>query len=664
MQVMRDVIRQKPMDEIKGEDELLIAFKRFISQATEAQTGELAEYDRNWKYYMGQHYLRNIGGRWMQDTTGDDKLRLQRDIIQLAIDALRPILVKMRPHLMVLASYPSEQANIQLNDGRSYSIPGLMNSDVATFAAEVLKKEHRRRHEDILLAEMTLEVMVTGQAFRVNLPVWRDGLGWCIEPKLYSQNRVYKDPDGTRLETFRDFKGLAFEDEMSASEIKQWFGVDESEYTQEHMESSNVMGHYEAGTDEGRRMFYRGMMQFGRRGQLGDHDRPGKERKYTVHTGQFNDAGGGGMTSSGERESKKALKYPFGRQLIMINQQKIVVDKPNPYWHGEYNCTCYQSLPVPHMARALNDVGKLKDVQRGVNMLMNALIGTTLLSQNPKLLYEDGAFNPLDWKGGPGGMVRVSQGAIAGDKLMWFQPNTADRGSYNLMKDLEFYGKEDVAGVTAALQGQQLPAGSSGAYANTLQGASMTAPVFRIEMLDSGHYRNGRLEVELMQQFADFASPYYSELVDMTQYHPMIGDAVRDLYYRTEYESQAELPHNPIARQNYYFNLFDQGVYDFEEYIERAHIPMRPELREAARQGSLENFMPGVPRQMRLELMLQMLVANMQQQQAQAGAPGLPGGGATRLGGGGAGPAELAGSMEGDLGGGEGIMGDPNQRSL
>ena len=57
---------------------------------------------------------------------------------------------------------------------------------------------------------------------------------------------------------------------------------------------------------------------------------------------------------------------------------------------------------------------------------------------------------------------------------MWFQPTVPGPGAFNLLKDTEYYGKEDVAGVTAALQGQELAAGSSGKYLNSLQGAGMT----------------------------------------------------------------------------------------------------------------------------------------------------------------------------------------------
>ena len=659
METMRDVIRPKPMDEVSDQDDLLHHFKRAIAIARENQQSELAEYDRNWKYYMGKHYLRNMGGKWVEDGSGAGKLRLQRDIIQLAIDALRPILVKMRPHILVLASQASKNANLELN-GRQWEIPGLMNSDVASFVSKVLGQIHKMRHEDILLAELTLEVMVTGTAYRVMLPVWRDGLGWVIEPKLYPQARVFRDPRGTRLETFRDFKSLVFEDQMDAGEIEQWFGVKESQYTKEQVSADTVVPYEQ---DE-RRMFFRGPHEFNRYGNplgpsspnMSEHE----TRVYDIHTGYFNDAGGGGITGSGERMARKALKYPFGRQVIMINYQHIAVDQPNPFWHGDYPATAYQSLPVPHMARALNDVGKLKDPQVALNLLMNALIGTTLLGTNPKLLYEDGAFDPIDWQQGPGAMIKVSNGAISGERLMWFQPQTGDRGSYNLMKDMEYYGKEDVAGVTAAMQGHELAAGSSGKYLNSLQGATMTGPMFRIEMMDSGHYRNATQEIELIQQFGDFGSPYYTNMVDMDAYHHLIGEAVRYLYYRTEYESQAELPHNPVARQNYYFNLFDQGVYDIEEYIERAHIPMRPELREMARQNSLENYMPGVPRQMRLEMMIQAMVA-----QQQAGAAGGKVGQMLSGGDGSGSRAELAGQAEGGVGGGgAGIAGDPDQRSL
>ena len=648
MQVLPDRMQNRPMDKLSDQKDLVRAFTQAIYESREASKSEIAETDRNWQYYFGQHYLRNVGGQWMPDKSGGDKMRIQRDIIQLAVDALRPILVKMRPHILCLATYPNEDANLELSGNRSHPIQGLKNSDVAAFLTEALLREHRRRHEDILLSELILEVMITGQAYRVILPVERPGFGTALEPKLYPRARVFLDPNGTRLADFKDFKYVAFEDDMDANEIYQNYGVRERDYTQKSDQESSRVDR-EGG-------LFQGVTRFRRYGRQVKEEFNYERRIYKVHTGYFNEAA---SELVAYHETPQKLKYPFGRQLVMINEQLIVVDQPNPFWHGDYPVTCYQSLPVPHIARALSECGKLIDVQKGLNILMNALIGNSLLGNNPKLLYEEGSFNPIDLQTGPGGTVRVSQDALRNNRIEWLKPPPTDRGAYNLLKDMENYGKEDVAGVTAALQGQELSAGSSGVYANSLQSASMTGPTFRIQQLDAGHHRNARQEIECLQQFVDWREVYYQELHDMHQYHPMMSDAIRDLYYRVEYESQAELPHNPIARHNLYFNMYVEGIIDLEEYVQKAHISMRPELREKLRQGSLENFMPGVPRDFRLQLM-----AQKAQAEAQAGALGSQMGGGGQPGGGGGNETLIAGKDAENRRAEGGIAGDPNQRAL
>ena len=636
------------MDTLKDQDDIIRAFKRAIYESKEAQASEVAEADRNWKYYFGQHYLRNIGGRYMADTLGGDKLRIQRDIIQLTIDALRPILVKMRPILLCLATYPSEDALIELPGNRSFRVQGLQNSDVSAFVTDTLRRIHRDRHEDILLSELILEVMITGQAYRACLPVHRPGFGTMIEPKLYPRSRVLLDYNGTRLADFKDFGHIVFEDDLTAHEILHTYGAKEELYTRDHQDDSDVHEIYNE------RGIFNSVNAFRRHRRLIDDNESWQRETYKVHVGYWNYSASEMIAYHDAPE--KPLDYPFGRQVVMINEQYIALDQSNPFWHGDYPVTCYQSLPVPHIARALSESGKLIDVQRGVNLLMSALIGNTLLGTNPKLLYEEGAFNPEDWNAGEGGMVRVGKGALSQRQIDWFKPEGTDRGAFNLLKDLEYYGKEDVAGITAALQGQQLPAGSSGVYANTLQSASMTGPTFRIQQLDAGHYRFGRQEIELMQQFVDFRDPLYLEMQDMTKFHPMMTEAVQDLYYQVEYESQAELPHNPIARQNFFWNQYIEGVIDFEEYVQKSNVSMRPELREKARKGSLENYMPGVPRDVRLQLMMQQAQAQAQMQMAADGAQqALPaGGGNPAL----AGQDGTASEVDG------GIAGDPSGRSL
>ena len=175
----------------------------------------------------------------------------------------------------------------------------------------------------------------------------------------------------------------------------------------------------------------------------------------------------------------------------------------------------------------------------------------------------------------------------------------------------------------------------------------MTGPMFRIQQLDPGHHRFAEQEISGYQQFVDFTDPYYVERHDMDKYHPYMAEALRDLYYNVEYESQAELPHNPIARHNFYFNQFSEGIIDLEEYVTKAKVSMRPELREKIRAVSSERFMPGIPREARLQILIA-------QAQAEANLGAAQGGG---------GGSNIAGQTPSE-GAGDGIAGDPNQRSL
>lgn len=606
LQILPERMRNKTMDDLTDDDMVVRLMRQSIAESREASTSEVAEIDRNWRYYWGQHYLRKVGNQYLPDTTGGDKLRLSRDIIQLSIDALRPIMVKMSPLILALASYPDMFAEIEVDEERVYRVPNLYNSDVAGFMTELKRIEDKRRYEEVLIAEATLDVMVAGQSYRTSIPVYRKGYGTVLYPKLYPRANIHLDPKGTRLTDFLDFKYVIFEDEMDASEIWTNYGLRERDYVNEERASDDKIYNYEE------RGFFRSLTELRKFGQETRRETNFERRIYKVHTGYFNEYAAELHAYHG---TPKEVNYPFGRQIVMINEQKIAIDQPNPFEHGQYPLSCLQSQPIPYLGRALSEVGKLRDMQRGTNLLYNSLIGITMLGMNPKLLYEEGAFNPNDWKAGPGGFVRINDGGM--DRIQWFTPETDGRGAYNLMKDTEYKGKEDVAGVTASLQGQELHAGASGRYANTLQSSSMVGPTFKIQNLDAGHHRFAELEMELMQQYVDIREPYYAMHHDIDQYHPMLPDAIRDIFYKLVYESRAELPHNPIARHNFFWNQFNEGVIDFEQYLLLAQPPMRPALREAARQGSLENYMPGVPREFRLELMANEMAAEQQLQDAE-----------------------------------------------
>ena len=250
----------KPMHECESDEDILRAFTYALGEARDAAEPENREIEKYWKYYLGQHYLRKVGTRWISDSSSNSgSLRIQRDIIQLAIDALRPILIQSKPHVMVLASYPNELAELELGGDRVYPIEGLYNTDVAGFATTALDKGRNDRHDINLLAELLLEVLISGQAYRTLIPVHRPGMGTILRPKLYPASRILKDPMGTNLSDFSDFLHIIFEDELSANEIKQVYGVDESRYTKKMDVETSALYSESTGSFRGASEFRRGM---------------------------------------------------------------------------------------------------------------------------------------------------------------------------------------------------------------------------------------------------------------------------------------------------------------------------------------------------------------------------------------------------------------------
>ena len=89
-----------------------------------------------------------------------------------------------------------------------------------------------------------------------------------------------------------------------------------------------------------------------------------------------------------------------------------------------------------------------------------------------------------------------------------------------------------------------------------------------------------------------------------------------------------------------------------EEYVDKAKISMRPELRERIRDVSDEAFMPGIPREARLQIQIAQAQAEAQASAAGAGGGGQP-----------SGSPQVAGDSPAE-GAGDGIAGSPDQRSL
>ena len=70
------------------------------------------------------------------------------------------------------------------------------------------------------------------------------------------------------------------------------------------------------------------------------------------------------------------------RSVVVVNEQAVVYDQPNVYWHGESPVACYVANPLPHVVHGRSEAEPLLSVQDGVNILYNTVIANALLMSN------------------------------------------------------------------------------------------------------------------------------------------------------------------------------------------------------------------------------------------------------------------------------------------
>lgn len=153
-----------------------------------------------------------------------------------------------------------------------------------------------------------------------------------------------------------------------------------------------------------------------------------------------------------------------------------------------------------------------------------------------------------------------------------------------LMREMENHGRADMAGVQDVMLGES-KSGMSGVLANSLQAAALTRQSFKMLALDESYRRQARLEIYMIQQFYEFQDPRVNRQWGDGEWL-LWSEGMRDLLWDVKVESQADLPHNTVARINYAIQLLQIGVYDIEEFLNTTGIHIRPELRSKIRQAT------------------------------------------------------------------------------
>lgn len=612
--------RVKPLDQITSESDILARFWSMYGQARENAAEHISRENRNWMMFLGKHFLTASGQlNWIEEKRSPTHTRYRREIIQPTIELLRSVLVKAFPVIRIKPDY--EYANlpslIRSGEHEFIDAKDLQDSDVAAWSTDLMMTEMEVTGEAIKQAELTCQVLVGGEAYRLFYTRHIPGFSTDIRSKLLKRDQFLGDPKGTDLEEFSDFEYIIIEEELDAANIKRLYGVDERSYSYQANKANVAFDEFTALSSTSR-AWYPNAKNDGTGTWRWD------QRTYKVHTIYYN-MGNVNATIFGVKNNGRSaeLNYPMGREIVIINYSKVASDIVNPHWHGEFPIVCYQSSPLPCMAKGLSEVEKIADDQVVMDIINNVVLWNALAHANHTIVYEEGSVNPALLRNEPALKLPVRPGANSNNQIVRWEPGGLEKDLYAYAGDTRQHATEFVAGATEALQGNQLPAGSSGELYRSNVQAGLSRHSFKSHNLEPGHRRAARLWFSDIQQHADLRGHRYARYHDISR-HPYIAEALKELFWDVDSTSMADLPPDFQTRHDLAMLWVQNGYYDLEQMQQMVNMPMRPALRKLIRDTSIESFIPGIPANIQAQLRLQAAQLLAQQQQAENGGAQVP----------------------------------------
>ena len=602
---------QKPLDQIMDEDTIVKYLCNMIGEAEEAAADNIRTARRNWHFVLGNHYIEEgLDNDWIIDESNPYwRTRLQRDILSPVVTTAASVLHKLRPKAIVEADFPGELVKL-FHQGQVLQLP-IEGAIAAGQLQRIGEARWEARNEEVLQAELLLDVIVQGMGWRTYMPVQK-GHSWEVMPKLLDISQVLGDPDGCDLMNFEDFKYIVMVEMMDVADIERIYHVKENEFARGPGKNENEEGVPLAG-DLGLFRQY----EYRQTGQSGVIERTVKtqRRQYPVYTIYYSQ-GCPDVYSYG-KEPPKSLRFPLGRQMTLINKCKLANDIHNPFWHKKFPLTCYQTTPLPHRNFGMSDVSKLVPVQEMVNILQNMILANAIVLGVPQWIVEDGMVDDDEITNEPGAIIHARQGAIARGAFQRLDPRQSSDDLHANMRDLQTHAQEDLGDITDALQGKPVSSDPSGVLQNSALGAALTKHGFRAQMLDAGHKRSAGIEFSMIQQYLHIDTAMMIRDREMGEYLEM-NLAIRELFWDVKVESQAELPHNPQARLNLATHLLQMGYFDAVEFRLFTGIEVRPELEKMLHEAG-KFFMPLVPLENQAEVRTEIEVMRLKEALAKAG---------------------------------------------
>lgn len=439
----------------------------------------------------------------------------------------------------------------------------------------------RKRSETIMNSQIILESLIGGSSY-VTWDVLPTRHGSTIMPKLLMREQFLGDPDGNKTWDFSDYRYIILKHEMTAAEIKYYYDADYEDYASGS--SQDLLDKKSIGIVG--RWFSKKSKAFDDYGL----------RKFPVHILYWNDILP--IVGFGDIESLREKDVPEMQQMIFINENLLVRDRKNPYWHKSYPVTAFTSAPRPFRQDGTSDVSMLVGTQIAINLAHNLMLGNAMLAGSHRIWVEEGAIPKGGFDNSPGAVNRFNKGAIQNGQVLNVPPGSVGTELMNLYALEQQKIRHKIGDSQSLIQGNDASNIRSGKHAQTVLNAVLTRHGYRVTMLDPAWERLARQEISYLQQYFDFSKYYlgqeYSQDTE-EMYHDM-PMALKNLRYDVEIESKEDLPHSVEERINLLMLLLQTGLADGEEFFRQTGFSVRPELRDSIRiQSEAESFKLGLP---------------------------------------------------------------------
>ena len=117
----------------------------------------------------------------------------------------------------------------------------------------------------------------------------------------------------------------------------------------------------------------------------------------------------GDVNAGGYGGIHEVLEFHDGERLIaVLDREWLLVDMPNPYWHGELPFQLFRPTKVPGELYGIGEIEPLEDLFAEVNELRTNRRDNQRIETQQVFAYDEGAVDSADIKFGPGRLLPVN----------------------------------------------------------------------------------------------------------------------------------------------------------------------------------------------------------------------------------------------------------------